>query len=67
MHNLGPIYILAKHSGMGLVTGVPYYTLAPHGTVLVKVRGVSKWTHTAMSKELFEINVKHGHLVRVER
>lgn len=66
MNTFGPIYTLAKHVNHGLVTGVSRYTLAPHGTVLVKAQGVTKWIPSAMGKELFEMNIKHGHLVRVK-
>ena len=63
----GPMYVQAKNQSVGQLTGVAKYTLAPHGTVLVKAQGVTKWIPSAMGKELFEMNIKHGHLVKVDQ
>lgn len=56
--NFGPIYI--NTGARGLV----YYTLAPHGTVIRKAPGVTTWVRSAMSKELFEMHIKSGQLVK---
>lgn len=54
----GPIYV---NTG---AKAVVFYTLAPHGTVLCKAPGVTKWIPSAMGKELFELNIKSGQLVK---
>lgn len=46
-------------------TGI-IYTVTQNGNVLCKLYGRTSWVVSEMGKALFDINVKHGHLVKLD-
>lgn len=42
------------------------YTVTQNGNVICKRPGLTSWVVSAMGKALFDINVEHGHLVKLD-